>query len=63
MLRFSKILVANRGEIASRIIRTTKRMGIQSLVVCNPVDMDANYVKEVLVVMCVLIDRQTKRFS
>lgn len=38
-------------------------MGIQSLVVCNPVDMDANYVKEVLIVMCVLRDRQTKRFS
>lgn len=47
MLRFSKILVANRGEIASRIIRTTKRMGIQSLVVCNPIDMNARYVQEV----------------
>ena len=63
MLRFSKILVANRGEIASRIIRTTKKMGIQSLVVCNPVDMDANYVKEVLIVMYLFKDRQTKRFS
>ena len=38
-------------------------MGFQSLVVCNPVDMDANYVKEVLILMCVLRDRQTKRFS
>ena len=47
MHRFSKILIANRGEIASRIIRTTKDMGIKSLVVCNPLDTESNYVNEV----------------
>ena len=47
MLRFSKVLIANRGEIASRIIRTTKQMGIKSLAICNDIDKNSRYVKEV----------------
>ena len=38
---FSKILVANRGEIAVRIIRACKEMGIATVAICSAVDKDA----------------------
>lgn len=41
---FNKILIANRGEIASRIIRTCKRMGIQTIAVYSEADQSAPYV-------------------
>jgi acetyl-CoA carboxylase, biotin carboxylase subunit len=41
-----KILVANRGEIASRIIRTCKEMGIETIAVYSDADKDMPYVKE-----------------
>ncbi len=40
---FSKILIANRGEIALRIIRACKEMGIQTAVVYSTADKDAAY--------------------
>lgn len=39
-----KILIANRGEIASRIIRTCKKMGIQTVAVFSEADQEAPYV-------------------
>ena len=32
---FSSVLVANRGEIAVRIVKTLRRMGIRSVVACS----------------------------
>ena len=39
--RFHKILIANRGEIACRIIRTAQRLGIRSVAVYSDADADA----------------------
>src|SRR4051812_28237966 len=42
---FSKILIANRGEIALRIIRACRELGIQVAVVYSTADKDAAYLK------------------
>jgi acetyl-CoA carboxylase biotin carboxylase subunit len=42
---FKKLLIANRGEIALRIQRACREMGIRSVVVYSEADRDAKYVK------------------
>lgn len=42
---FKKILIANRGEIALRIQRACRELGIKSVVVYSEADRDAKYVK------------------
>lgn len=42
---FNKILIANRGEIACRIIQTLRRMGIQSVAVYSEADKNALHVE------------------
>lgn len=41
----SKILIANRGEIAARVIRTCKKMGIETVAVYSEADENAPFVK------------------
>ena len=41
---FSKILIANRGEIACRVIKTAKRLGIKTVAVYSDADRNARHV-------------------
>ncbi len=50
---FTKVLIANRGEIACRIIRTLKKMGIKSVAIYSQPDAGASHVMEADEAVCV----------
>ncbi len=50
---FKKILIANRGEIALRVIRAAREMGIQSVAVHSTADSDAMHVRMADEAICV----------
>ena len=50
---FKKILIANRGEIALRIQRACREMGIQAVVVYSEADREAKYVKLAEEAVCI----------
>ena len=45
MLEIKKILIANRGEIALRIIRTCREMGIKTVALCPRPGMEKNFLE------------------
>jgi len=45
-MSFEKILIANRGAIAARLLRSLRKMGIRSVVVYSEADAQAPYIEE-----------------
>ena len=50
---FSRILIANRGEIALRIIRACKELGIETVAVCSKADEKALYLQHADAHICI----------
>ena len=42
---FKKILIANRGEIACRVMKTAKKMGIKTVAIYSEADKEARHVQ------------------
>ena len=64
---FEKILIANRGEIALRIQRACRELGVKTVIVYSEADKEAKYVKLADEAVCIgpapsnRINRLTKR--
>ncbi|AHE67759.1 acetyl-CoA carboxylase biotin carboxylase subunit [Legionella oakridgensis] len=50
---FSKILIANRGEIACRIIKTARRMGIETVAIYSTADRNSLHVSQADEAFCI----------
>ena len=50
---FRRILIANRGEIACRVIRTARRLGVETVAVYSDIDANAMHVQEADKAVCI----------
>ena len=61
-MEIKRILIANRGEIALRALRTIKEMGKEAVVVYSTADKDALYVKYADVAICIGKERSSDSY-
>ena len=52
-MMFKSILIANRGEIARRLIKAARRLGIKTYAVYSEVDKNSMHTKEADVAVCI----------
>ena len=50
---FRRLLIANRGEVAARVHKTCRRLGIETVAVASTADRDARWLKDVDRVVCI----------
>jgi acetyl/propionyl-CoA carboxylase alpha subunit len=51
---FNKILIANRGEIACRVMKTAKRLGIKTVAIHSEPDSNSKHVQMADEAICVV---------
>ena len=59
---FTRILIANRGEIALRIIRACQELGVETVAVFSQADKDAPYVKQATEAVCIGLPNATASY-